>query len=122
MCVFVVNRLIDDRAWACTNISYTHRLGRVSGVVLSANATQVITKLIKKKKIFNIIVIITAIEPMNRYIVISLLLSGHRKKKNTLKKTLYAHFVYARTFRDLFAHTQRLFTYVSDDSILILAK
>lgn len=31
-------------------ISYTHRLGRVSWVVLGANATQVITKLIKKKK------------------------------------------------------------------------
>ncbi|KAF0753918.1 hypothetical protein FWK35_00037456, partial [Aphis craccivora] len=58
----------------------------VSWVVLGINAQRgFITKLIKKKKKktdINIIVIIAAIEPMNRYIVISLLLSVHRKKKH----------------------------------------
>lgn len=85
-----------------TYIFYIPIVSVVSWVVLGINAQRgFITKLIKKKKTdINIIVIIAAIEPMNRYIVISLLLSVHRKK------TLYAHSVFARTFRDLFAHTR----------------
>lgn len=70
-----------------TYIFYIPIASVVSWVVLGINAQHgFITKLIKKKKKtdINIIVIIAAIEPMNRYIVISLLLSVHRKK-NTLR-------------------------------------